>query len=80
MDKEEKRMKKLKRKNLVKEMERLKGTRKFNGKMYELFHHEHYGDKRKALKDAEYYSEEGAKVRVVSRGKGVYSIYVRKTK
>jgi hypothetical protein len=53
------------------------GDRKFNGKKYELYHHETYGTKERAEKDANYYRNKGGLARIVHRGKGKYSIYVR---
>jgi hypothetical protein len=58
-------------------MEHLKRERVFDGKVYDMSHHENYGTKENAQKDAEHYRKRGYNVRVINRGRGRYSIYMR---
>jgi len=69
-----------KTKSMSQIMADLKTTRKFNGKTYRLSHHEHYGTKKRAEKDANYYRKRGNLARVVNRGHGKFSIYFREKK
>jgi hypothetical protein len=61
-------------------MEHLKHTRGFSNSAYtdwKLTGHETYGTKESAQREANYYREKGKRVRVITRGRGKYSIYTR---